>query len=157
MMFNTSLKTTCLPKEWKEANITPVHKKDSKELASNYRPISLLCLVNKVFERCIWNSPYYHIKNVITPLQHLFMQNRSCVSQLLSVLHSIGRNLDNNIQTDIMYLDFAKAFESVDHAILLEKLERYGVVGHLHNWFKNYLQDRQQGVVVDGFTSSWAP
>ena len=85
------------------------------------------------------------------------MQNRSCVSQLLSVLHSIGKILDNNIETDILYLDFAKAFDSVDHAILLEKLERYGVVGHLHNWFKSYLQDRQQRVVVDGFTSSWAP
>ena len=100
MMFNTSLKTACLPKEWKEANVTPVHKKDSKELASNYRPISLLCLVNKVLERCIWNSLYCHIKNVNTPLQHGFMQNRSCVSQLLSVLHSIGKNLDNNIQTE---------------------------------------------------------
>ena len=80
------------------------------------------------------------------------------VSQLLSVLqHSIGKNLENNFQTDILYLDFAKAFDSVDHAILLEKLKRYGVAGHLHEWFKNYLQDQQQRVVVDRFTSSWAP
>ena len=131
MMFNTSLKTACLPKEWKEANVTPVHKKDSKELASNYRPISLFCLINKVLERCIRNSLRCHV-NVITQLQHGFMQNRSCVSQQLSVLHSIGKNLDKNIQTDILYLDFAKAFDSVDHAILLEKVKRYGVVGHLH-------------------------
>ena len=74
-----------------------------------------------------------------------------------SVLHSTGKNLGNNVQTDILYLDFAKAFDSVDPAILLEKLERYGVAGHLHDWFKNYLPDRQQRVVVDGFTSSWAP
>ena len=60
-------------------------------------------------------------------------------------------------QTDILYLDFAKAFDSVDHAILLEKLERDGVAEHLHDWFKNYLQDRQQRVVVYGFTSSLAP
>jgi len=86
------------------------------------------------------------------------MQNRSCVSQLLSVLHSIGKNLENNIQTNILYLDFAKAFDSVvDHAILLEKLDRYGVAGHLHDWFKNCLQHRQQRAVVDGFTFSWAP
>ena len=78
-------------------------------------------------------------------------------SQLLSVLHSIGKNLDNNILTDILYLDFAKAFDSVDHAILLEKLKRYGIAGQLHNWFKNYLQDRQQRVFVDGCTSNWAP
>ena len=76
------------------------------------------------------------------------MQNCSCVSQLLSVLHSIGNNLDNKIQTDILYLDFGKTFDSVDHAILLEKLERYRVAGHLHDWFKNYLQKRQQGVLL---------
>ena len=64
---------------------------------------------------------------------------------------------NNKIQTDILYLDFAKAFDSVDHAILLEKLEKYGVAGHLHDWFKNYLEDCQQRVIVDGFTSSWAP
>ena len=110
LMFNTSLKTAWLPKEWKETYVTPVHKKKSKEPASNYRPISLLCLVNKVLDRCVGNILYYNIKNVITPLQHGFIQNRSCVSQLLSVLHSIGKNLDNNIQTDILYLDFAKAF-----------------------------------------------
>ena len=81
----------------------------------------------------------------------------ACVSQLLSVLRSIGKNLDNNIQTDILYLDFSKAFDSVGHAILLEKLERYGVAGHLHDWFKSYLQDCPQRVVVDGFNSSWAP
>lgn len=91
MMFNTSLKTACLPKEWKEANVTPVHKRDSKELASNYRPISLLWLVNKTLERCIGSSLHCHMKNVINPLQHGFMQNRSCISQLLSVLHSIRK------------------------------------------------------------------
>ena len=69
----------------------------------------------------------------------------------------LEKNFDNNIQTDILYLDFAKAIDSVDHAILLEKLDIYGVAGHLHDWLKNYLEDRQQRVVVDGFTSSWAP
>ena len=132
MMFNTLLKTACLPKEWKEANVTPVHKKDSKELASNYRPISLLCLIKKVLERCSGSSLYCHIKNIVTPLQHGFMQNRSCVSQLLSVLRSIGKNLNKNIQMDILYLDFAKAFDSVDYAILLKKLKRYGIAGQLH-------------------------
>ena len=106
MMFNTSPKTACLSKEWKEANVTPVHKKDSKEPASNYRPISLLCLVNKVLERCVGKRLYYHVKKGITQLQHGFMQNRCCVSQLLSILHSIGKKLDNNIQTDILYLGF---------------------------------------------------
>ena len=73
MMFNTSLKTACLPKEWKEANVTPVYKKkDSKALASNYRPISLLCLVNKVLERCIGKSLYQHIKKRHHPITTRF-------------------------------------------------------------------------------------
>ena len=122
MMFNTLLKTACLPEEWKEANVTPVHKNNSKELALNYRPISLLCLVNKVLEHCIGNGLYYHIK-MSSPHYNKVSCKITCVSQLLSVLHSIGKNLDNNIQTDI--LDFAKAFDSVDHATLLEKLKRY--------------------------------
>ena len=80
------------------------------------------------------------------------MQNHSCFSAISTV-----KILDNNIQTGILYLDFAKAFDYVDHTILLEKLKRYGAVRHLHDWFNNYLQDRQQWVVVDGFTSSWTP
>ena len=64
--------------------------------------------------------------NLITPLEHGFLRNRSCVTQLLSVLHTIGRNLDKNIQTDIIYLDFAKAFDTVDHYVLLSKLKPTG-------------------------------
>ena len=72
------------------------------------------------------------------------MKNRSCVTQLLSVLHGIGQNLDKNIQTDVLYLDLAKAFDSVDHETLLKKLSSYGVTGPLLNWFSNYLLERYQ-------------
>ena len=95
--------------------------------------------------------------NLITPLEHGFLRNRSCVTQLLSVLHTIGRNLDKNIQTDIIYLDFAKAFDTVDHNVLLSKLKAYGVSGQLLTWFANYLSGRLQRVVIDGATSQWAP
>jgi sarcosine oxidase/L-pipecolate oxidase len=78
------------------------------------------------------------------------------VTQLLSVFHAIGKSLDKNIQTDILYLDFAKAFDSVDHDILLAKLKTYGVNGNLLNWFTDYLHGRVQRVVVDGVASDWA-
>jgi hypothetical protein len=78
-------------------------------------------------------------------------------TQFLSVLHSIGQCLDKNVQTDVLYLDLAKAFDSVDHQILLKKLKSYGVTGQLHNWFADYLKDRSQRVVVDGVASQWAP
>jgi hypothetical protein len=85
------------------------------------------------------------------------MRNRSCVTQHLSVLHSIGKSLDQNTQTDILYLDFAKAFDCVDHVILIEKLKWYGVTGNLLNWFTDYLGDRSQRVVIYGVASRYLP
>ena len=156
-LFNYSLHTGHIPSEWKSANVTPVHKKERKELAENYRPISLLPILSKVLERCVCLRLYNHIEHLITQSQHGFLRQRSCITQLLSVLHTIGQSLDKNIQTDIIYLDFAKAFDSVDHQFLLQKLKSYGVRGKLYNWFANYLSGRCQRVVIDGTASNWAP
>lgn len=81
------------------------------------------------------------------------MRSCSCSSQILSVFYSIGEALDKTKQTDILYLDFAKAFDTVDHAILIEKLKWYGVTGQLINWFSDYLKDSSQRVVTDGIAS----
>ena len=85
------------------------------------------------------------------------LKNRSCVTQLLSVLHDVGLNLDRNIQTDVIYLDFSKAFDIVDHNILLAKLNAYGISGNLLSWLTNYLSGRFQRVVLEGASSQWAP
>ena len=127
-LFNHSLSIGQIPREWKSADVTPIHKKDSKEDAKNYRPISLLPIVSKVLERCMGNRFYDHLKDLISVLQHGFLPNRSCVTQLLLVLHTVGQSLDNNIQSDMIYLDFAKAFDTVDHSALLAKLRLYGVL-----------------------------
>ena len=156
-LFNHSLRTGRFPSEWKSADVTPVHKKDLLEPAENYRPISLLPIVSKVMERCVCNRLYSHVSQSITSLQHGFMRSRSCSSQLLSVLHSIGEALDKNKQTDILYLDFAKAFDTVDHVILIEKLKWYGVTGQLIDWFSDYLKDRSQRVVIEGTASERLP
>ena len=76
--------------------------------------------------------------------------------QLLDTLHQIGNLLDQNIQADVLILDFAIAFDSVDHRILLKKLRRYGIIGNLHNWFTDYLRNRSQRVVIKGATSEWS-
>ena len=138
-------------------DITPVHKKDLPEPAENYRPISLLPIVSKVMERCVCNRLYSHVSQSITFLQHGFMRSRSCSSQLLFVLHSIGEALDKNKQTDVLYLDFAKAFDTADHAILIEKLKWYGVTGQLLDWFSDYQKDRSQRVVINGEASVRLP
>ena len=98
----------------KKTNVTPVHIKDSMEQTENYRPISLLRIISKVLERWVSIKLYNHGKQFISPLQHGFLRNRFCTTQLLSV-NAISRNLDKNIQTEVIYLDLAKAFDSVDH------------------------------------------
>ena len=119
--------------------------------------ISLLSITSKVLERCVFTRLYDHLKCSITELQHRFLKNRSCATQLLLTLHSIGLNLDKNIQTDVVYLDFAKAFDSVDHKILLAKLRTHGVAGRLLSWFDVYLTGRTQRVVLEGASSQWTP
>ena len=110
------------------------------------------------------NLPIGSTKNIcsiyfLSGITGIFMSmvNNPCVTQLLSVLHNTGQSLDKNIQTDIIYLDFAKAFDPVDHDILLHKLKLYGVSGHLHEWFADDLSGRCQRVVIDGVVSFWAP
>ena len=139
-IFNHSLHCGYIRSEWKSVDVTPIHKKNLKEPAENYSPISLLSILCKVLERCVCNRFYDHVVHLITLLQHGFLRNRLCVAQLLSVLHPTGQYLDKNIQTDVLYLDFAKAFDSIDHLILLD-------------WFADYLNGRFQRVVVDGVAS----
>ena len=103
-LFNLSLKTGCIPTEWKSADVTPIHKKDSKVPVENYRPISLLPIVSKCLERCVYFRFYEHVVRFVDTSQHGFFRNRSCVSQLLSVLHTISSDLDKNTQTDVVYL-----------------------------------------------------
>ena len=106
-----------------------------------------------------WNGvcTYDHILNLVSQTQHGFLCKRSCVTQLLSALHTIGYDLVKNTLTDVLYLDFAKAFDSVDHTIVLEKLRGYGVTGPVLGCFKDYLSGRTQRVVVEGVASRWSP
>ena len=154
-LFNLLLKTSCIPTEWKSADVTPIHKKDSKVPVENYRPISLLPIVSKYLECCVYFRFYEHVVRFVDPSHHGFLRNRSCVSQLLSVLHTIGSDLDKNTQTDVVYLDFAKSFDSVDHLILLRKVRSYGVTGSVLNWFRDYLNGGTQRVIIDGACSKW--
>ena len=113
------------------------------ESAANYRPIFLLPIIIKVLERCVCNRFYDHVHEMINKAQHGFLHGRLCVTQLLTTLHHVGQLLDNNVQTDIIFLDFAKAFNCVDHIILLKK-------------FTDYLHGRKQRVVVNGIASGWS-
>jgi hypothetical protein len=105
-------------------------------------------------ERCVHNKIYPSLSSLINTSQHGFLKNHPCITQLVTVLHDIGKNLDSN-KVDMIYLDFSKAFDSIDHAILLQQLHMHGIKGSLLLWFKDYLTDRFQCVVLDNVASDW--
>ena len=106
LAFKKSFASGHIPTQWKQANVVPVYKKGNKSLVSNYRPISLLCLVSKVMERNIYNSVYNIVEPLINTHQTGFMTGKSCTTQLLSVYDTVGKHLDEGKQTDMIFLDF---------------------------------------------------
>ena len=156
-LFNKSLSSGLLPKEWKLSNICPIPKKSPHHEVSNYRPISLLSLVSKVFERCIYNRLADHFSGQLYKLQYGFQKDKSTTSQLLNVLHNIHKFLEKRCEVDTIYLDFAKAFNKVSHEHLLVKLHNFGIGGNLLRWFGDYLSGRYQRVTVMGITSEPLP
>ena len=156
-IFNLSLSHGVVPVLWKRANVTPVFKKDDPTLAENYRPISLLCIVSKVLERCVFNHCYPHFAPLLYNLQHGFLRGKSTVTQLLEVYHDILGMVAGGQEIDVIHLDLSKAFDRVPHDLLLTKLHRHGISGTALQWFEGYLSNRQQRVVLEGTFSDWLP
>ena len=152
-IFNLSLSHAVVPVLWKRANVTPVFKKDDPTLAENYRPISLLCIVSKVLERCVFNHCYLHFPPLLYNLQHGFLRGKS----LLEVYHDILDMVAGGQEVDVIHLDLSKAFDKVPHDLLLTKRHRHGISGTALRLFEGYLSDRQQRVVLGGTFSDWLP
>ena len=132
-----------------------MHKKGEKNAIENYRPISLTCIVSKVFEKCIRDELFSHCKELIFDSQHGFLPNKSCVTQLLPFSHDVCLGLNFGGLIDVVYFDFAKAFDSVNHDIILHKLKnQFGLDGLMLKFVKEYLRGRKQRVLVNGKFSS---
>ena len=135
IIFKTALRSGIYPAQWKIANVDPVHKKESKHLLNNCRPISLLLVCGKIFEKCIYNSLYSYLENnnIFSPCQSGFRKGDSCVSQLLAITHEIFANFDAlpSRETRGVFLDISKAFDRVWHEGSLLKLNSYGIQGPL--------------------------
>ena len=155
LIWRDSLNSGFVPKVLKNQIITPVHKKSSKAEAANYRPISLTSHIIKIFERVIRKHIVQHLEknHLICKNQHGFQKHKSCLTQLLPHIDYILKNFLNNTDTDVVYLDYAKAFDKVDHQILLNKLYSYGIRGRLLMWLNSYLTNRWQTVVINGVQS----
>ena len=144
-----------VPKLWKHANVTPIHKDGDRVSVEHYRGISLLTITGKCQEILAYNAIYGQVTAFIHSSHHGFLRGRSCTTQLLLAHHDWSKALDNSGQVDVVFIDFAKAFDLVNHSILLTKLYKYGVRGSLLEWCRDYLTDRQQKVVVKGEVSDW--
>ena len=155
-LFSLCLSKSYLPAEWRCHHITPIHKSGDRSIISNYRPISLLCCISKVLERLVFDKSYdFIVKSSISDSQFGFIKNRSTLHQLLLYSELLYSAHDNRQQVDSIYLDIRKAFDTVSHAKLLAKLWDAGITGSLWNFFKAYLTNRQQCVVVDNCKSEW--
>ena len=158
IIFQSSLSTGIVPTDWRNAYVTPVFKKGEQYNPANYRPISLTCIVCKLMEHIMVSSimQHFEIHCILSDNQHGFRSGRSCKTQLLEFVEELTTNLEGGRQTDIIILDFAKAFDRVNHSLLVHKLQCYGIRGSTITWIANFLSDRRQAVVVDGSCSSYA-
>ena len=156
VLFQASLDQGIVPPDWKIANIVPLFKKGDKSLPENYRPISLTSLSCKVLEHVVHSSIMTHLEKhrVLDDAQHGFRKFRSCVSQLIITINDFANCLSNRLQIDAILLDFSKAFDKVDHEILLAKLEHLGIRNSLLAWSRSFLIGRSQRVVVEGMEST---
>lgn len=154
-LFNLSLQTGVFPHCWKLSNIVPIHKKNDRQVVSNYRPVSLLCTISKVLERIVHSRLYTYCSenNLLTEKNSGFKPVDSTVNQLTSITHRIYQALDNKQDACLVFLDISKAFDRVWHRGLVFKLRQFGVNGTLLNWFSSYLNNRSQQVIINGTTS----
>ena len=153
-LFKISYNVGIIPDEWKCANVVPVHKKGSKSNVENYRPISLTCLIMKVFEHIIRDDLQARCLDKLHHNQHGFLPMKSCTTQMLQFSENLAFSLNSGIRNDVVYFDFVKAFDSVNHDIILNKLKHdFDIDGTLLKFITNYLQSRKQCVVIGGCMS----
>ena len=157
-LFNLSIRLGKLPDTWKTSFVAPIPKSSRNQLPSNYRPISLLCILSKVLEKHIFSLTVEHLEDhyPLSDCQWGFRPGRSTVSALLSITHEWLRLLESGYDICAIFLDYKKAFDSVPHAPLINKLRRIGLHPRLLEWLMDYLTSRKQQVVVNGAKSCLA-
>jgi len=155
IIFNRSIDEGIFPTAMKTAKVIPIYKNDSTFFVSNYRPISLLPIFSKIFEKLVYNRfiEFIDKNNILIKNQYGFQKNKSTELAVASLVSEITSSFENKKSSYCTFLDFAKAFDTVNHNIMLDKLKYYGVRGKSLLWFESYLKNRSQYTEVGGFLS----
>lgn len=158
-IFKKSIISCIFPNSWKNAKVFPVYGGNAKNDLNNYRPISVLPVVAKVLEKLVFDQLYsYFTENyILSKFQSGFRSGHSTVTALLQATEKWFKNIDHGFINGVVFADLSKAFDTVDHAILLKKLSMYGVNEILLKWFSSYLANRFQCCMVNGDRSEWKP
>jgi len=155
---SASLNCGVVPADWKDAGVIPLFKKGKKSDTQNYRPVSLTSIVCKILESIIKDSILGHLTkfSLIRESQHGFTKGRSCLTNLLEFMEEVTDKLDNGKPVDIIYLDFAKAFDKVPYQRLFKKLRSHDIRGEISLWIESWLTGRRQKVGLNREYSDWS-
>ena len=158
LLFHQSVIEGDVPLDWRSANVMPIFKKGSRNQPENYRPVSLTSQLSKVMESIIRDIIVRHLDRhkLIRDSQHGFRRGRSCTTNILKFLDTVTDVINQKGNMDVIFLDFAKAFDKVPHRRLLAKLQAHGIDGRVVRWVESWLRGRKQRVCLDGFSSTWA-
>lgn len=156
ILFNKSISEGHIPSIWKQSYVIPIYKSGDRKLATNYRPISILCTCLKILDSILYEHVFRSVESHLIPQQHGFFPSRSTDSNLVTYTTFILSNIDSRVQVDSVYTDYAKAFDKLDHYILINKLIKIGIKGDLLRWLKSYVCNRSQVVKLNGYFSNSA-
>lgn len=155
-MCNLSIQTGHFPAPWKEAKVVPIYKSGSRDDCNNYRPVSVLPILSKILERHVYNYLYQYLQqhDILTSTQFGFRKNHSCQTALLSLTEEMYEAINEGKFFGMVQLDFSKAFDLVNHELLIQKLKLHKCDDKSLQWFRSYLNDRKQRVVIQNSKSS---
>ena len=145
IIFNKSLNEGTFPDKMKLADIIPLHKSKSTHDCNNYRPISLLITMSKLLEKIIYTRTYNFLErsNLLYTSQYGFREGHSCENAVSELVSEVIKSRQEGLYTMSVFLDLSKAFDTLEHTVLLKKLEKYGIRGTCNEWFKSYLENRK--------------
>ena len=158
-LFNLSINSGVYPSNLKIAKVIPIFKKGNSTSVNNYRPISILSPINKIFEKILYAKliKYIDKSKILYKYQFGFRKNHSTEQALIELVDQIRLNMGGNHMTCGIFIDLSKAFDTVNHQILIDKLDHYGIRGNALEIFRSYLSNRQQYVTIDNCKSQTRP